>query len=69
MNRPTYMIPFPSNYLRAVKEKAGVSAALKLIKANHIRVGDIRDEEVIAAYLPTLDPIDAVMALVRQSPK
>jgi hypothetical protein len=63
------MIPFPSNYLRAVKEKAGVSAALKLIKANHIRVGDIRDEEVIAAYLPTLDPIDAVMALVRQSPK
>ncbi|CAO3674633.1 unnamed protein product [Umbelopsis vinacea] len=63
MDRPTYMIPFPSNYLRAVKDNAGVPAALKLIKANHIRVDDITDEEVIAAYLPTLDPIDAVMAL------
>jgi hypothetical protein len=65
MNSSTYIILFPTPYIRAVKMQDSLSAALKLIDANRIPLQDIADEEVLTAYLLKMKPKDAILELVR----
>ncbi|CAO3689295.1 unnamed protein product [Umbelopsis ramanniana] len=63
MNSSTYIITFPTPYIRAVKMQGSVSAAVKLIETNHIPAQDIADEEVLTAYLLKMKPKDAILEL------
>jgi hypothetical protein len=65
MNIFTYVIPFPTPYIKAVKLQGSVSTALQLIEVNHIPLQDIADVDVLAAYLLNMEPRDAALALVR----
>ncbi|KAH8553648.1 hypothetical protein BGW37DRAFT_486604 [Umbelopsis sp. PMI_123] len=63
MNIFTYVIPFPTPYIKAVKLQGSVSTALQLIEVNHIPLQDIADVDVLAAYLLNMEPRDAALAL------